>query len=170
MNRRRLHRSRNGYLMLDLLIVLTLTIVVLSTTSIWVYKTMQYSSDVKQRIAHSRSISRISQQLRTDSRDAGSIAIEDKVILITAGDTSIRYTIESNRLHREVTGGDKVHRDDFGFARNAVLKWMQGSSEQIVLLNIGRDFREMTPGKTETAIRLDSQIRISVRSEASREK
>ena len=35
---------RRGYLMLDLLVVMSLIVIVLSTSSIWLYKTMQYSS------------------------------------------------------------------------------------------------------------------------------
>lgn len=159
--------GRHGYLMLDTLIVMTLTILVLSTTSIWIYKTMQYSSDVKQRISHTRNISRIGKLLRTDARDADSISFEEDAIEIATGEEKVRYTIESNRIFRKATTGEQTHQDEFTFASNAALAWEQGSFENVAMLNIGRDFSDLTPGKSKHDSGLDSQIRISLRPRAS---
>ena len=162
---------RRGYLMLDLLIVMTLTAVVLSTTSIWVYKTMQYSSEVRQRDLHARNISRISRQLRTDVRDASSLAVEDdRLVIKTENGLSITYAIKTDWIHREVTlagpgvsiGGvaaedyPPIHRDDFEFARTVTLSWNE-QSEEAVALHIGRLVGKQ-PAAKDKSMKLDAQI------------
>ena len=156
---------RHGYIMLDTLIVMTVIVVVLSTTSVWVFKTMRYSAEVKQRTAHVRNISRISHQLRSDARNAKSITVDDKVVKIQTDDRAIEYTIKSNELHREASGGDQPHRDDFQFCSNAVLEWQAGDSANVVTLNIHRDFSKHSVSKEAPAKRLDSQIRIGAAAE-----
>lgn len=169
-------KRRHGYLMLDMLIVMTLTAVVLSTTSIWVYKTMQYSSEVRQRDLHARNISRISRQLRNDVRDASSFKVDgDQLAIETARGLSITYTIKSDRLHRVVAinlpgvsieGGaagseqPSVHRDHFEFARTATLSWNK-SSETAVELNIGRVVGKEPKAKNPPT-KLDAQIVVRI--------
>jgi len=171
------HMPRRGYLMLDLLIVMTMTIVVLSTSSIWVYKTMQYSSDVRQRELHARGISRISRQLRSDARDAQSISTKgDQLVIATTRAQTIKYTIKDNRLHREasvrvptIRSGDlpdsrtpTTHRDDFDFAKNAKLAWNLEPSKLTVSLDISRDFSHLSTSKKKTSKGLDAQILIRI--------
>jgi len=161
--------GRRGYLMLDLLIVMTLTIVVLSTSSIWLYKTMQYSSTVKQRDIHARNISRISRQLRTDASDAESISVQAKTLtLSTASKTKIEYTIDDNAIHRKMTGGEQTHHDDFAFIDNATLTWRKDDGTDSASLEIRRDFSSMSPSKNVKPKRFDAVIGIRAASEDSK--
>ena len=164
-DRRTQHR---GYIMLDTLIVMTVTVAVLSMSSLWIYKTMGYSSEVDQRLQHVRSIARVGHQLRGDAIEATSIGVEGGELRLQTSRQLIRYTIKDSRIERQakdaLEGSKTVHRDDFEFAPNAVLAW-QGIGEDAVLLNIHRDFSDFAPGKKKTVhgeSRLDSQIRISV--------
>lgn len=155
-------RSSRGYLMLDLIIVLSLIVVVLSVTSIWVYKTMRYSSEVRQRDTHARNISRLSHQVRTDSNDAKSIVIDGATLKFgTADGDSIEYTIKANRIHRtaSTSGDSQKHQDYFEFAANAVpqLRTMAGG---LISLDIERNLSALTPSKSAEAKKLDVQIQI----------
>ena len=164
----KLLRSQRGYLMIDLLIVMSLTALVLSMASIWVYKTLRYSTDVRQRDLHARNISRISRQLRTDIRDAQTISNKGNELVIRAGETdSISYNIDANQIHRKVTGGSQVHHDDFEFATNAKLSW-KDQENNAVSLDISRDFSDRAPAKKAPTRGLDAQILLSVQ-EASNE-
>lgn len=171
--RKRLSTSRywqhnRGYLILDLLIVMMLTIVILSTTSVWVYKTIRYSTEVAQRDSHARNISRISRQLRTDARDASSISVEANLLTITTdSESSIEYKISENSIHRTMTGGDKDHHDDFAFVHNARLVWAEEDSKSAAL-EIRRDFSEMSASKTKQSRGLDARIVIHTAVEASK--
>jgi len=170
-------QSRRGSLLLDMIVAMTMTIVVLSTSSIWVYKTMQYSSKVRQRDLHARGISRISRQLRSDAREASSISAEgDQLVIKTPRAQTITYTIKANRLHRESSvklptianedlsnsGNPTAHQDDFDFANNAKLNWSLEQSSGTVSLDIGRDFSHLSASKKKTTKGLDAQILISI--------
>ena len=167
--KRHLFRTRSrGYLMLDLIIVMTLTMVVISMTSVWVYKTMLYSNDVNQRDSHARNISRISRQLRTDAHQANSIIVDDATLTIgIANQNDIEYSIDANSVQRKLVNKNKTHQDRFEFATNAKLKWDQQDSSEFVTLNIRRDFSHMSTSKDATPKRLDAQIRIGVSAEES---
>ena len=166
MKRIRQHQTR-GYLLVDLLITMSAIAVVLSMSSVWVYKTLRYSTEVNQRAQQVRSISRVGHQLRADAFDATSIRVDGESLSIESDGQTIRYEIQSNLLQRETSGSKTVHRDRFEFAPNAVLQW-QLSGDDAVLLNIGRDYSDMSASKTKTDRGLDSQIRVSVMPEESR--
>ena len=160
---------RRGYLMLDLLVVMSLIVIVLSTSSIWLYKTMQYSSTVKQRDLHARNISRIGRQMRMDAFDANSISVQAKTLtLTTATSTKIEYLIDNNAIHRTMTGGKQTHHDDFTFAENANLIWSDDGDSDSVSLEIRRDFSAMSPSKTATSKRIDAVIRVRATAEDSK--
>lgn len=162
--KRKLSRSRarsRGYLMLDLMIVMTLTMVVISMTSVWIYKTMLYSNDVNQRDSHARNISRISRQLRTDARQANSITVDDDTLTIEiANQNDIEYSIDANAVHRKHATETETHQDRFEFASNAKLEWNPQESSDSVSLDIKRDFSHLSASKDVTSKRLDAQIRI----------
>ena len=159
---RRVSSRRNGYLMLDLIIVMLIVSVVLSTSSVWVYKTMHYSMEVKQRDQHARTISRISRQLRLDAQFAESLAVDGMQLSILQSDeTKIDYSIESNTIKRKVKGGSQPHHDEFKFATNAELAWNDGSSPNSVLLDIRRDASAKLALKSQQSKRIDAQVRIS---------
>jgi len=153
------HRqNKRGYLMLDLIIVMMLTIVILSTTSVWMYKTIRYSAEVAQRDSHARNISRISRQLRTDARDASSISVDGNMLTITTDSkSSIEYKINDNSIHRTVTGGDKDHHDDFAFVSNAKLEWEEADTKSAAL-EIRRDFSHMSASNKKPSKGLDARI------------
>ena len=158
--------QKRGYIMLDTLIVMTVTVAVLSMSSLWIYKTLGYSREVDQRLQHVRSISRVGHQLRGDAIEATSIGVEGGVLRLQTDRQLTRYEIKDHLIERRATtaieGSKTVHRDDFQFAPNAVLSWED--IEDAVLLNIHRDFSARAPGKEKTVpceLRLDSQIRIS---------
>jgi len=158
--------NSRGYLMIDLLIVMTLTIMILSTTSIWLYKTIRYTTEVSQRDSHARNISRISRQLRTDAWDASSISVDAKTLTISTGsDTSIEYEIGEHSIHRKATGGDQEHHDDFAFIGNAKLVWAEEAES--AALEIRRDFSQMSASKTKQSTGLDARIVIHRSAEAS---
>ena len=157
-------RFKRGYLMLDLLIVMSLMIMILSTTSVWLYKTIRYNNDVAQRDSHARNISRISRQLRIDAREANSISAQANTLTITTEKASIEYQIDANSIHREVSGGEKTHRDDFKFVDNAKLVWTEADDSSSASLEIRRDFSDMSAEKTQRSGGLD--IRIVVRAAA----
>lgn len=164
----RKRRTQNrGYILLDALIVMTVTVTVLSLSSVWIYKTLRYSSEVNQRVQHVRSISRVGHLLRSDVLDASSLSVEGEVLSLRNAEREIRYDISGNRLKRQVEEGggfdspETLHRDEFEFAPNAVLGW-QAVGDDAVLLNISRDFSHLAPGKEKTERHFDSQIRISV--------
>lgn len=162
----RLNSNSRGYLMLDLLIVMMLTIMILSTTSIWLYKTIRYTADVAQRDAHARNISRISRQLRIDARDAISTSIElNKLTITTGSETSIEYKIGEHSIHRKATGGDKDHHDDFTFINNVKLVWAREADS--AALEIRRDFSHLSASKTKKSTGLDARIVIHGAAEAS---
>lgn len=177
MNRKRLLTSRSsarskpnhrGYLMLDLIIVMTLTVVILSITSVWLYKTIRYTAEVSQRDSHARNISRISRQLRTDARSASSISVEsDKLTITTRSETSIQYEIGEHSIHRKESGGEKVHHDGFTFVDNSKLVWTEEEADS-ASLEIRRDFSHMSASKKKQSKRLDARIVIHPSMEASK--
>jgi type II secretory pathway pseudopilin PulG len=165
MKRQNRQKSPRGYLMLDMIIVMTMTIMLLSVASIWVYKTLQYSTDIKQRELHARSISRISRQLRTDVRNANSMVAKDKSLIIESDEKqSIEYSINANTVHREASGAP-VHHDDFEFATNATLTWSVDANSGAVSLDVGRDFSDRSASKKEKRKGLDAQILLIVAEE-----
>lgn len=165
-------RGLRGYLMLDLIIVMSLTVVVLSTTSVWLYKTIRYTAEISQRDSHCRNISRISRQLRFDVRGSKSVSVNGNTLTIAGDSISVEYLIDANAVRRTVTGGEKTHRDEFEFTDNAKLEWkkdlegtdiVEGANNvggSGVSLEISRDFSSMSATKTETAASLDARIRI----------
>lgn len=154
-----------GYLLLDTLIVMTVTVTVLSMSSVWIYKTLCYSSEIDHRVQHVRSISRVGHQLRGDALGAISISVKGTVLRLKSDRRNIRYEIKGNRLKRQaeesLAGSATLHRDDFEFAPNAVLRWQPLSGNAIRLI-IRRDFSHLAPGKDKTERNVDSQIRVSV--------
>jgi len=83
--------NRYGYFMMESLVVMTIVVVVLSTSSVWVFKTMRYATAVKQRTMHVRNISRISHQIRSDARNAKTIAVDEDVVKIQTDDRAIQF-------------------------------------------------------------------------------
>jgi hypothetical protein len=152
--------------MLDLMIVMTLTMVVISMTSVWVYKTMLYSNDVNQRDSHARNISRISRQLRTDARQANSIIVNDDLLTIgIPNQNNIEYSIDTNSVHRKQATENETHQDRFEFASNTKLEWKPQDSSNSVALNIKRDFSHLSTSKDAVSKRLDAQIRVRANAE-----
>ena len=161
------NRQQNrGYIMLDLLIVMSLTVLILSTTSVWLYKTIRYTTEVAQRDSHAPNISRISLQLRSDARDASSVSTDADTLTITKEETSIEYQIDANSIHRKVTGGDKIHHDDFTFVDNAKLVWTETDNSKSAALEIARDFSQMSASKKTQPKGLDARIVIRAAAEA----
>lgn len=165
-HRTRDRKLRRGYLMLDLIIVMSLTVVVMSTSSIWLYKTMQYSSSVHQRDLHARNISRISRQLRTDASDADSLSIEAKTLTFSMAKTEIEYSIDNNKIHRTMTGGKQTHHDDFAFADNVLLTWSNDEGSGSASLEIRRDFSAKSPSKNVKSKRFDAVISVRAAKES----
>ena len=160
-------QQQRGYIMLDLLIVMSLTVLILSTTSVWLYKTIRYTNEVAQRDSHARNISRISLQLRSDARDASSVSADADTLTIINKKNSIEYQIDANSIHRKMTGGDKAHHDDFTFVDNAKLVWTEADSSKSAALEIRRDFSHLSASKTTQTKGLDIRIVIRAAAEAS---
>lgn len=151
-----------GYLMLDLIIVMMIISVVLTTSSVWVYKTMRYSMEIKQRDIHARAISRISRQLRNDAYLAKSIDVQGMTLsIVDQNQTNIEYLIDSNRIDRRVKVGSKVHQDRFSFADTASLSWAGEVSSGTATLDVRRNFPVAPASSSLHQRRLDAQIRIS---------
>ncbi len=166
MKLKRFRDRTRGYLMIDLMIVMTLTMVILSMSSVWVYKTMLYSADVNQRDSHARNISRISRQLRTDARDATSITTTDHLLTINIPDqNNIEYSIDANSVFRKHADGVKTHHDRFEFSPNAKLEWISQETSNSATFNVRRDFSYFSVSKDATPKRLDAQIRIRTAAE-----
>ncbi|QEG20515.1 hypothetical protein [Mariniblastus fucicola] len=162
-------RRSRGYLMLELIIVMSLTVVILSTSSVWVYKSMRYASEVRLRDSHARNISRISRQLRSDAWRATAITVETKTLSITTADEqTIEYLIDENLVSRKRTGGDKTHHDQFHFAPNAGLKWNRDATGSIAF-EVSRDFSNLSASKKrDPSGKLDVQIQIRMPVEGSK--
>lgn len=160
--RRRMNKCR-GYMMLDLMIVMTLTIMLLSMCSIWIHKTMLYASTISQRASHTQNISRLSRQLRIDTMLANSIDIKNETISINRLENGVvQFTIDSNAVIRKSTQNEATQVDKFTFAKNAKLTWNHSEWPSWMLLDIHRDFSALSVDKRASESRLDSQIRIGV--------
>jgi hypothetical protein len=148
--------------MIDLMIVMTLTIMLLSMCSIWVHKTMQYASNISQRESHSQNISRIGRRLRIDTMQADSIDLSGETIRINCPSHVAEFTIESNTIIRKSTKKETTQLDRFTFANNATLEWNRSDWPSWILLEIGRDYSELSVDKNAPGSKLDAQIRIGV--------
>lgn len=167
MIQKRIRQRTRGYLLIELMVVMTMTMVILSLSSVWVYKTMLYSSNVAQRDSHARNISRISRQLRTDARDAVSVTANDNLLSIKTSDgMTIEYSIDGSTISRKFVQESGTHQDRFEFATNAKLKWDDSQAPESVALNIVRDHSASSVTKKMKSKRLDAQIRIRAKPEA----
>lgn len=157
--------QRRGYMMFDLTITMTLTAILLSTVSVWIFHAMQYSQRVKQRQTHARSISNVSRQLRLDAAEASNISLDGQQLTLVFGNgiPSTVYTIEEQVVTRVRQLGELTHRDRFPFAGNAKLQWNQTDKSEAVSLEIRRQPpRPAGKNATQPPGRLDARIQLLV--------
>jgi type II secretory pathway pseudopilin PulG len=165
-------RMSHGYIMIDMLVVASISAMLMSMVSIWIYQSMRYSIKVNDREQHYRSIARLSSQLRSDVRNGTAIELVDGALIVTlAGDGEAepakrKFTVDGNLVHVSDDGSDRglSYRDDFEFAPNAKLRFDDSELPNWVTLEIGRSFSDMTVSKKlPVEARLDAEIRVGPR-------
>lgn len=157
--------NTRGYIMLDLLIVSSITVLLLSLCSIWIYHAMRYSTKVHDRDVHFRSVQRVGMELREIVRSSSGIELSGGVMSLTdsaGGET--RFEIDGNWLRGSTINGQSVVRNDFEFAPNARLTFNGDELPGWVTLEIRRDFSQLTVAKKmDSDQRLDAAIRVGPR-------
>jgi prepilin-type N-terminal cleavage/methylation domain-containing protein len=137
--------KRRGYSLVEMLVVITIASLVLTTVAVALHSLFRVDRDLRQELVQSMALSRISLALRMDAHEAISTTIEPvgeeprEIVFAHAEGRSVSYTLDEARIVRRLQQGGQVkHREVYAFPEDTVLtlRMEELESKQVVILEI----------------------------------
>ncbi len=130
-------RSRRGKSLIEMLIIISILSVVLSTTAATLIALFKTDRQIRRDTAHLTTLARLSSRFRTDAHAAQSCVVDQACALTRADGRVVRYAQEGHKLHRQVLRGEAVeHRDAFVLPDTAIVKFEQPPEHQSQLVRL----------------------------------
>ena len=119
-------KNRQGFSLLELLMVISVTGVLLAVNATWIHQSLSFSATVNQRQRQHQILMRLAGDLRDDVRLSTGMSSPDEKQLELAmpGDVLIRYVISSSAISVEKRHLDNVFfRDSYAVAAGSDVRW-----------------------------------------------
>lgn len=130
-------RSRRGKSLIEMLIIISILSVVLSTTAATLIALFKTDRQIRRDLDQLTTLARLSSRFRTDAHSAQFCGVDQACTLTLADGRVVRYAQEGYKLRREVLRGQAVeHRDAFVLPDTAVVKFEQPPEHQSKLVRL----------------------------------
>lgn len=152
--------NRRGITMIELLIVSSIAVTLMTINIGWIHQSMKHASEVTQRQHHHRSSMLLASELRADVRYSATISLSDEVLSIKNGEGGeTKYSIEGNVIRRtSKTPSGPPARSDFIFSDHATIKWDSSAMPK----QIGLLIKRITPTKRSEEPEKDTSTSVGI--------
>jgi type II secretory pathway component PulJ len=161
-----MNTRRSGKTLIEMLILISLTSVILgivATTLIALFKT---DRQVRRDLEQQTTLARLGSRFRTDAHAAKSCQIDKTCDLALPDGRVIRYSLEGQRLSREVRrNGTVEHRDAFVLADTAAVRFEQPATQGGRLVRLSIAAKEFSDKPYLTAVRpatIDAAVGLAI--------
>jgi prepilin-type N-terminal cleavage/methylation domain-containing protein len=139
----RAERSRSGFTLIEMLIVISVAGVMLGVTVCTIHLLLDAEHEATRSIRFNTSLARLAQAFRGDMHASRQVELpgpetgKPVVLVATAGQGQIRYELNAHLATRiETEGGREVHRDVFYFPPHTRMRFDHKPDQKLVVLEI----------------------------------
>jgi hypothetical protein len=150
--------DRYGYLLLELLVVMTVATVLLGLTAGWIFQTMKFATATKQRQSHHQNLTQLGWALRDDVHASNSMSMDgvDMLVLEFEVGLQVTYTIRDTELLIEKRDNQPIiKRERFELARDSTVVWDTSEMPDWISLIVYRGSNgaeSLSPAETEPTL------------------
>ena len=160
------NQYRNGYTLIQLLLVMSVAVVLMTVNVGWIHQTMKFSSVMKQRQQHHWNLTRIAWELRDDVRSSESISMDgDQQLVIEGNDGEKKiYAISKDSLTIEILDNESaIKRETLALAPNSIAYWDNSELPDWISLVVERGPQVLANQTSAETRSKDSAVDLHVR-------